>query len=150
MQPVTAILFGVLGMAFIASLWDAVRRYTNLQHRLADAIASYETTLAALRHDIGSYTLDQLKLVDMVSIQKRDSALHDTYIEDMRKHLNGIQRELFEMREKSKEDPELTKTIAELTGRCDKNSQAIVNTAADMQKLLNEKFTALKLALTGK
>lgn len=105
---------------------------------LAGLAVKYMATSSILENALAKYE----KAYQSVLNAARDDRTRAVMRED------AIERTLYDtIREMPKHDTSaLDVAIKELNERCEKNSKAIVNTAESLQKLLNEKFTALALS----
>ena len=140
MDIITAVVVSEAIAAFAVFGWRWLEKLNVSREATRDA---FERATRARLDDLGSRCAD----IHEHAIKTRDVA--DTAYQATGGHfaaLNG-QRAEFERRldDHVGELKALDGGVKEALARCDKNSTAIVNTAEAMQKLLNEKFTAIAL-----
>lgn len=148
MDPLYAACIGLA----IAGLWDYGRRWLVLRNAEAAVHARFKDSVDRTEK-LYHLTDDRI-----TSLNELYNSLHRVIAELTKDHTTGeavkaqiiaIQRSVHEAIEVGKtcgkEFDSMSLAIRTLGERCDKNSLAITNTAESMQKLLNEKFTAIAL-----
>jgi hypothetical protein len=158
-DPFAAALVG----ASVLALWDYGRRWLQIRETEASASRNYERTYQMMRDEVSRTDERTDELASKVA--DHTLALHghhasiegETVRAEMERrldsHLSSIEAigsayggRLQKLEQAPSKDSETEVAIRTLFDRCDTNSKAIVNTAESMQKVLNEKFTALALA----
>lgn len=141
MDPFTTAIIA----ATVLAAWDYGRRWLQIRLTEAGAARNYEKAYSILRDEL-RHTGEELDSTRL-RVEKLES--ESSSAEGVKAQFIGIQRSVNDAIESAKaankELDSLAPAIKSLGERCDKNSTAIVNTAEAMQKLLNEKFTALAL-----